>query len=472
MRLATFAAITMTLADVVAADRIETRIDEVFAPWSRSDSPGCSMAVTRDGRLLVERGYGMADLEQGIAIRPDTVFNMASVSKQFTAAAVVLLAQDGRLTLDDDVRQYLPELPDYGWPITIRYLGNHTSGLRDYAFLLGLGGWNWVDAVPEQKAMDVIARQENLNFEPGTEYSYSNTGYFLMAVLVERVSGMKFGDFAEQRIFAPLGMRHSRIYDDRRMVMKNRAVGHLPLGGGGVGVWRPTYELVGDGALLTTVQDMARWERNFNEPRLGRDPQALVEALTTPGRLNDGSTIDYAFGLVLDEYRGLRTVEHSGGIPGYATEMLRFPEQGLSVQVMCNMGGLPADELARSVADLYLEDAFHAPPAAREPEDVDDTSPEPIALPGALEAYTGTYYSEELDAEYKIDSNAGMLWVQIGYLPPIGFVPVAEDRFVTRDQEEDSYALRFLRQAGYVVGFVIEAHGVFGIEFTRRPSGH
>lgn len=449
-----------------ATDGMEEQVDKLFAEWTRSDRPGCAIAATRNGHILLERGYGMADLEQGVAIRPHTVFNVASVSKQFTAAAIVLLAQEGHLSLDDDVREYVPELRDYGSPITIRHLANHTSGLRDHASLLGLSGWNWVDAVPKQQALDLIARQKSLNFEPGEEYSYSNAGYFLMSVIVERVSGMRFSVFAEQRIFEPLGMLHSKIYDDRRMIMKNRAVGHVRLTDGGVGAWRPTYEIVGDGALLTSVQDMALWERNFLTPSLGRDPQGLIETLTTRGRLNDGSTTEYGFGLGIDEYRGLSTVEHSGNIPGYAIQLLRFPKQRFSVQVMCNQGRLPAGPLARSVADVYLEDEFKTPPldAVADQGKDDEDHPEAVELPPErLSVYAGRFYSEELDVVYKITVDDKRLSAQVGYLPPVLLVPEAEDAFMS----ENGFGLRFSRALeGHVTGFVLDAPRVHGIRFS------
>jgi CubicO group peptidase (beta-lactamase class C family) len=464
---ATLSMLSVSHAAVPATtDDLRQRTDELFAPWTRSDSPGCALATTQDGRIVLERGYGMADLEQGVAIRPDTVFNMASVSKQFTTMAILLLAEGGKLSLDDDVRKYMPELRNYGKTITIRQLGNHTSGLRDYPELLALGGWNWVDDVPTARALDVITRQKQLNFAPGSKYTYSNTGYFLLAQIVRQVSGQSLGEFAGERIFKPLNMLHTRFYDDRRMIVKNRAVGHSRDDDGTVRAWRPTYEVVGDGGLLTTVQDMAIWERNFIEPRLGRNPQALVAQLTEPGRLNDASNVAYGFGLELGDYRGLHTVYHGGGIPGYATFMLRFPDQRFSVQVLCNQGGLPARNLAYSVADLYLAGQLQVPVPPRPPRHAaaETNTASSTLAPAKLAEYAGRYYSDELDATHVLRVDGAALITQVGYLPAEQLRAIAPDKF----EAPDEWTVNFNRDGrGKVVGFTMSSERIEGLGFVR-----
>jgi len=443
-------------------------VDALFAPWARSDSPGCSVAVTRDGRTVLERGYGMADLEQGVAIRPETVFNMASVSKQFTAASLLLLEQQGKLSVDDDIRKYVPEIPSYGKTITLRMLANHTSGMRDWPELLALAGWNWVDDVPPAWGLAMIARQKHLNFEPGSKYSYSNTGYFLMALVVERVSGQTLGEFADRHIFKPLGMLHSRFYDDRTMIMKNRAVGYLQRDDGSIGAWRPTYQVVGDGALLTTTGDMVLWERNFLEPRLGRDPAGLIAKMVEPTRLTGGKVSNYAFGLELGEYRGLKTVDHSGGIPGYRTFMLRFPEQKLSVQLMCNYSAVQIRKLAYGVAEAYLQDQFTA---AAQPETKRNEPTKPASAPAsqALPQFAGQYYSDELAATYTFTVDSAGLSSTVGYLAPRRWQASGTDRFV--DAEEDGISIRFTRQGGpggKISGFTLsEEDGIQALDFKR-----
>ena len=468
-KLACLAVASLTVLGNVRAAVAEdpgNSIDALFAPWARSDSPGCALAITQDGRVTLERGYGMADLEQGIAIRPDTVFNLASVSKQFTATAILLLAEDGRLSLDDDVRKYVPELRKYGKTLTLRQLGNHTSGLRDYPELLALGGWNWVDDVPIARALDVIARQKHLNFEPGSKYTYSNTGYFLLAQIVQRVSGQTLAQFADERIFRPLDMLHTRFYDDRRMIVKNRAMGHLRDGGNGPAAWRPTYEVVGDGGVLSSVQDMALWDRNFIEPRLGRNPSALVAQLAEAARLNDGSRAEYGFGLELGDYRGLHSVFHSGGIPGYATFMLRFPALRFSVQVMCNQGGMPARNLGYSIADLTLADRLQGPVPPRPPKRsaTANTSATAAVSAAKLAEYAGRYYSDELDATHTVRVEGGTLAVQVGYLPEARLRATGADEF----ENEDEWTVKFTRDRhGKVNGLTMSAERVKGLDFAR-----
>lgn len=460
--LATAVAATILCANIAAADVDRTqRVDQVLEDWARTDSPGCAVEVSQDGNIVLERGYGMADLEQGVAIRPDTVFNIASLSKQFTAVSLLLLQEQGKLSLDDDVRKYVSELPDYGRRITLRHLANHTSGIRDLPSVLALGGWNWLDAVPQQYALDVIARQKHLNFEPGSKYSYSNSGYYLMAVVVERVSGQRFSEFTRAHIFQPLGMLHSRFYDDRRMIMKSRAIGHVKLPGGGFGVWRPTYEIVGDGALLTTVQDMALWDRNFLYPQLGRNPQQLIADMTQVGTLNDGKKLDYALGLGIEDYRGLPTVSHGGSVPGYNTFMLRFPEQKFATTILCNVGGGPARVAAKAIADIYLDGKFPEGPEAPKPREGQEIPPpaQPQPSVAELKKLAGTYYSEELDAKYTLRVVGVELQAVVGYQPPLSLYAVDGRRFYSKDH---GVSLTFSGK-----GFELGADQIQGLKFER-----
>lgn len=462
VNLAAALAATILCANVAAADVDRSqRVDQVLKDWARSDSPGCAVEVSQDGNIVLERGYGMADLEQGVAIRPDTVFNIASLSKQFTAVSLLLLQEQGKLSLDDDVRKYVSELPDYGRRITLRHLANHTSGIRDLPSVLALAGWNWLDAVPQQYALDVIARQKHLNFTPGSQYSYSNSGYYLMAVIVERVSHQSFSEFTRDHIFQPLGMLHSRFYDDRRMIMKNRAIGHTKLPGGGFGVWRPTYEIVGDGALLTTVQDLALWDRNFLYPKLGRDPQQLLTDLTQVGVLNDGKKLDYALGLMIEDYRGLPTVSHSGGVPGYNTFMLRFPEQKFATTILCNVGGGPARVAAKAIADIYLDGKFPKGAEAPKPRDEPQVPTPAQRQPSVseLQKLAGSYYSEELGVKYTLQVVGEELQAVVGYQSPLTFYAVDGRRFYNK---QDDVTLTFGSK-----GFELGADQIQGLKFER-----
>ncbi len=356
--LATFLAATATPLAAQQPDPLPARVDSIFAAYNRTDSPGCAVGVYQDGAIAYARGYGMADLEQGVAIDAHTVFDIGSTSKQFTAAALALLAQDGRLSLDDDIREYVPELPDYGSPITIRHLLNHTSGLRDYIGLMTMAGTDIDDVTGDDEALAAIARQRALNFEPGADWLYSNSGYFLASVIVERVSGMSLAEFAHERIFAPLAMRSTLFRDDYRLVIPQRASAYAPGDSGGYTIDMSNWQQTGDGAVFTTVEDLLLWDRNFYEPRVGG--QALLDALQTRGMLVRGDTLQYALGLFIDDYRGARTVSHGGSWGGYRAELLRFPDEHFSVAVLCNLATTNPSAHAQRVADVYLDGRLDA----------------------------------------------------------------------------------------------------------------
>jgi CubicO group peptidase (beta-lactamase class C family) len=339
------------------------QVDSVFAAFDRTSGPGCAVGVSRAGRVAYARGYGMADLGHGLAITPGTVFYIASTSKQFAAFAVALLAEDGRLGLDDPVRKWVPELPAWADGIAVRHLVHHTSGIRDYLTLWSLSGRSVGDEVPEAVALDLIARQQATDFAPGARYSYSNSGYFLLSVIVARASGRSLRDFAAERMFGPLGMTGTGFHDDRRRIVPRRAEGYEPDGRGGHRLVRTSFALVGDGGLLSTVEDLLRWERNFSANRLGAGGDALVRLVTTPGRLAGGQPLDYAFGLIVGEHRGLPTVRHGGSFIGFRAELLRFPQQELAVAVLCNEATADAGGLAERVAAVYLGDRMEPRPA-------------------------------------------------------------------------------------------------------------
>ena len=310
-------------------------VDELFEKWDSTASPGCALSVMKGGQIVYKCGYGMADLDQDIPIRPDTVFHVASVSKQFTATAIVLLAQEGKLSLDDEVRKYVPELPDFGVPITLRHLIHHTSGLRDQWALLGLAGWRYsLDLITDDDVLQVMARQKAMNFQPGEEHLYCNTGYTLLAQVVKRVSGRSFRDFTTERIFRPLGMQRTHFRDDHAEVVKHQAYGY-ERAKDSFRLSVTNFDTVGATSLLTTVEDLALWDENFYEPRVGGN--ALIQQLLRRGKLNNGKELDYAFGLVHGKYRGLATVDHGGADAGYRADLLRFPEQHFSVACLCNL---------------------------------------------------------------------------------------------------------------------------------------
>jgi CubicO group peptidase (beta-lactamase class C family) len=327
-------------------------VDSVFAPYARGATPGCAVGVVRGGRLVHGKGYGYASLEHGVPIGPRTVFDIGSTSKQFTAASLALLALDGRLSLDDDVRKYLPELPDLGARVTLRHLLHHTSGWRDYTDLMSLAEWDDRDHTTDREALDALARQRALNFAPGSTWRYSNSGYFLAALVVKRVAGKSLAEFARERIFAPLGMTDTRYLDDTRVVVPGRATAYVPADSGRFHVAMSDWEQLGDGAVQTTVLDLAKWDANLDDPKVG-GPK-LVELLLTRGRLADGRPLHYALGLTVDAYRGAPRVQHGGAWAGYRAMFMRFPAQRLTVLTLCNRGDAGTMQLSERVAGALL----------------------------------------------------------------------------------------------------------------------
>lgn len=402
------------------------RIDAIFAEYAKPGSPGCAFALYERGRVLYAKGYGLASIEHGVAIDPrQTVFDIGSTSKQFTAASILLLAQDGKLALGDSVRKYIPELPGYFDTVTLDHLLNHTGGVRDYIGLLALGGINIQDHTTDADALHAIARQKALDFPPGSEHSYSNSGYFLLSLVVKKASGKSLREFAQERIFVPLGMHQTRILDSHTQVVPHRATSYEP---GPDGTWvlsTSAWEQTGDGAVQTTVMDLARWNANFHGPKVGGD--ALVEQLQQVRPLDDGKPITYARGLMVDDYRGLRAVSHGGSWMGFRSDLLRFPAPGIAAVALCNVGSSQPSALLHAVADVVLEDQLQAAPkAAAVPIPAGTTAKAPPFEPGR---YTGTYYGPAQSLLRRIENRDGTLWYVRGGGQDSELAPEGDDRF-------------------------------------------
>ncbi|MCB0711797.1 MAG: beta-lactamase family protein [Ignavibacteriae bacterium] len=366
------------------------RIDSLFTRYDRQDSPGYALGIYRGGKLIYSAGYGMADLEHAVPITPQTRFDIGSTSKQFTATALLLLEQEGKLSLEDDVRKYIPELPDYGKPITVRHLLNHTSGLRDYIGLMSMSGFDIDDVTTSEDALRVIARQRALNFEPGTEHLYSNTGYFLGAVLVERVTGKTLREFAAERIFAPLGMAQTTYVDDHTEVLQDRAIAYSP---GGDDAWHRDvsyWEQNGDGGIFTSVEDLLLWDENFFHPTVGGEK--LNRELLRRGVLDNGDTLDYSLGLMQSEFMGIPVVSHGGSWGGYRAELMRIPSEHLSVALLSNCGVSNPSAAAERVLAIVLGSSL--PPSTTSPLPSSDPLPPTTEVafdPTLFDAYVGDY---------------------------------------------------------------------------------
>jgi CubicO group peptidase (beta-lactamase class C family) len=372
---------------------VETsEIDQVFREYNHSDSPGCSVAVYKDGRTVFSKGYGMASLELRVPNSPQTVFYVGSVSKQFVAASVVLAVRQGHLSLDDDIREFLPEIPDYGETITVRHLIHHTSGLRDYLGLMYLGHNHFENVYSDEWIIELIARQKALNFPPGERYLYSNSGYFLLAQIIERATGQTLREFAEANIFRPLGMRHTHFHDDRGHVFANRAMSYEEDDDGEYRLeWYTNFDKVGSGGLMTTVEDLLHWDGVFYGRKFGGE--GFAEQMLETGKLNDGEELDYAFALSVGEFRGVPMIAHSGGFMGFRAQLMRFPEQHLSVAALCNLGSADPTTLSQEVAALFLA-ADLDPEEATVLAEADEIEADTVNVKEA-ERITGRYWSEE-----------------------------------------------------------------------------
>jgi CubicO group peptidase (beta-lactamase class C family) len=339
-------------SQVPSKEKVVAGAERAFEKFTKAyvgPAPGCAAAVSLNGETIFEKAFGLADLEHNVPNTSQTIFESGSVAKQFTAAALVLLQQEGKLSLDDPVKKYIPELPDYGSPLTIRHLLNHTSGIRDWGAVLGLTGAGRGDRVISQDlALDIITHQRGLDFKPGSEYSYSNSGYNLAAIIVERVSKQKFPAFVEERLFKPLGMKNSSWRDDYQRIVPGRAQAYARQGSGPWRLNMPFMNVYGNGGMLTTVGDWMKWNAMLDSQSLGAP---LVNALETQGVLNDGRKISYALGLTVDTYKGLKDVSHGGATAGYQTFLARYPDNKVSIGVLCNGTSPSSGGIAASITD-------------------------------------------------------------------------------------------------------------------------
>lgn len=335
-------------------DSLSRKVDAIFAEYDKTNSPGCALAILKDGKIIYERGYGMSNLEYNIAITPTSIFHIASISKQFTAAAIVHLSQEGKLSLNDDIRKYIPEVPDFGYPITFNNLIHHTSGIRDQWDLQGLAGWRDGDLITEKDILEMLARQKSLNFLPGEDYLYCNTGYTLIGIAVKRITGVSLRDYADSVFFKPLGMTSTHFHNDHSEITPNRTSAYYKDDKGKWKISIPVFDNYGATSLFTTVEDLAKWDENFYSKKIGGD--TFITMMQTTGQLNNKTPQNYAAGLVLSNYKGHKTVWHNGGDYGYRSNLIRFPDEHFSIVILANLADINPVSLSYEVADLFLED--------------------------------------------------------------------------------------------------------------------
>ena len=432
-------------------------IDNVFADFN-SETPGCALGVVQSGQLVYGRGYGMANLEHDIPINTTSVFRIGSVSKQFAAAVAALAAMEGYLDLEDPLQKWIPELPDYGEPLTLRHTLNHTSGLRDYITLMSLKGLRGDDFYTVAELIEVQALQEELNFPSGSEYLYSNSGYVLATEAVARAVGKPFKDYAEEVLFRPLQMSHSHFHDDHNHIVPLRADGYSPRGDG-FRTNMTTLDMIGDGGVYTSIDDMVHWVTALEQDGIR---SGLTPILETRGVLNSGEEISYALGQSHGEHRGLATIGHGGSWVGFRADVLRFPSQSTSIITLCNRADASPSGRAIQVADIVL--AEHLAPVSEEPSlEAEDrrerTEPSEIGDPSP---YLGTYYSPELDVNYEFTNTDGSLVVHMGSNAESELQRISGDTLAA-----GSRTFRFSRERGGVTGFELDAGRVVHLRFRR-----
>jgi CubicO group peptidase (beta-lactamase class C family) len=462
-----------------ADDKKTAAVEEVFSDLTKAGSPGCALGVYREGKIVYSKGYGLANLEENVPIAPQSVFDIGSTSKQFTAASVLLLEKQGKLSINDDIRKYIPELPDYGQKITIVHLLNHTSGLRDYLTLMELAGINIDSVTTDEDALQMIFRQKALNFAPGSDWLYSNTGFFLLSVIVKRVSGKTLREFAAENIFTPLEMTHTQYRDDHTSLIANRAMAYeAKEKGGGYNLDVSYFEQTGDGAVHTSVEDLLKWDENFYSGQIGG--KDFLAEIQEQGKLNDGKVLDYAKGLFIADYRGLHAVSHGGSWGGYRAELLRFPEQHFSVACLCNLGSASPSNRAHRVADIYLASLMKPKEEKKKESKDDERQKAEIRLTEEqLRDYAGEYSSDELRVVYRLEASDGKLKPTIGQ-PSGAFSSLGNSsqgyfRATGTDEFElgnRGITVHFRRDAEHLVtGFLLDAGRTRELVFERILPG-
>jgi CubicO group peptidase (beta-lactamase class C family) len=427
-----------------AIQEYSAEVDEVFADWDAA-SPGASMAIIRDGQVEYAKGYGMANMEYAIPNASNTVFRIGSTSKQFTAACIVLLAEQGKLNLEDRLSKFFP-FPDYANKITLRHLLNHTSGVRDYLTLAYLAGYDDDDFYTDEDVMKHLVNQQELNFSPGSEFLYSNSGYWLLGQVVKQVSGVTMAVYADEHVFKPLAMKNTHFHDNNSMIVVNRAAGYRPVDDH-YEISMTQLEMIGDGGIFTTIEDIAKWVDNFTTHKVGS--QEFTNTMQTRGILNSGDTINYALGLNVTSYKGMDIIRHGGAFVGFRAELVRFPTKGLAVTVLANRSDGQPSRRANQIADILFADILEA-----DEKEVIPVQENEAYYPSAesLNTYAGSYWSDK-NMEY----NNIILKNDTLYTGTYALLPVAEGEFVLEVApeiklrfDEDSLILAFPGRAPQV----------------------
>ena len=445
----------------------QTKIDSLFKRFNGNKSPGVSVGIIKNEKFVYNQSYGMADLEHQVPITDSSVFYIGSVSKQFVAMCILLLEEDGKLRLDDRVQKYLPDFPEYNAPLTIRNFINHTSGIRDNLTLWSLAGKDYLDHIDKQEMYQLIRRQKELNFTPNEQFMYSNSCYFMLGLIIEKVTGGSLDEFAKKKIFEPLGMRNTFFLDDNTTIIKNRACSYIEENGKFKNqIMR--YDLVGSGGIYSTLNDLYLWDQNFYHNKLGNGKTALIERLHKEYPLNNGKTsgVGYACGVQNGVYRGLKTVRHGGALAGYRSYMYRFPEQHFSIIILGNVTSVDIDKLPFEIANIMLEKQLNPLPVKNNASNHNHQSEhgEKMVIEN-LNQYKGTFYSEELDVNYQLMMQENKLGISINNGQAVLLQPIKKDEFKT----DDNLELKFERDdKNKIIGFHLNTGGIKNIHFKLK----
>ncbi|MDT0596382.1 serine hydrolase [Glaciecola petra] len=439
---------------------INPEVDKLFKAFT-SETPGCAVAVDKDGQIDHLAAYGMGDFEQNIELKPQSVFYAASVSKQVVAMAALLMEREGLIDLDEDIHTYIPEFQDYGNKLTIRQVLHHTSGIRDYFGLFWLAGTLDGMVISADKIMDILSRQKSLNFSPGEKWAYSNSAYFLISQISERVAGKTLDEYSQEKIFGPLKMTSSKFQHNHRRPISNKAHGHSLQDNGEWFIANSTLDVVGSGGMYTTVEDLIKWDRNFYDNQLGTG-QDMIEEMETSGVLNNGEATEYGLALSLKPYRGLTRRSHGGSLTGYRAFLQRFPEQRFSVALLCNSSEVNSAELATAVSDVYLANIY-SEPAVLSQSTPEEKAHVPLPDTQSLEDFEGDFYNNEVDNTIKVAA------VKDGITLSIDDDLVL--RFVGNDTFEGQWGSQFNFQRdsdGNITGFTFNTSRVMGVHFVKQ----
>lgn len=417
----------VSFSQELISEKEKKQINALFKTWNKNDSPGASVAVVKNNQIIYKNAFGIANLEYNVEIAPTTIFHIASVSKQFSVFSILLLEAEGKLDLEDDIRMYIPEVPDFGYTITLKNLASHTSGLRDQWNLLALAGWRLDDVITKEHIFKLVEKQEELNFKPGEEFLYCNTGFTLLAEVVARVSGQTFAEYTAEKIFEPLGMKNTLFYDDHEKIVKNRAYSYKA-NNSGFKKSVLNYANVGATSLFTTTEDLALWAMNFSNPKVGSS--AIFMKMNKPIRLNSGKETDAALGQFVGSYRGVREIKHGGTDAGYRAHLARYPDQGYSIIVFSNLGNFRSGEMAHKIADIilnqYLEKELKPQSEVKE-----SISSKPINK-ALLDKYIGSY---ELQPGYALNirKEDDSLFLKVTGQDEVPMTRITNTRFDVKD---------------------------------------